>query len=46
VLIFFNWYDPDHLARTGAMAGIMIGVVVFCVRLINRGLTIKESPSP
>jgi hypothetical protein len=41
-LIFFNWYDPDHLARTGAMAGIMIGVVVFCVRLINKGLTIAD----
>ncbi|MCK5134760.1 MAG: hypothetical protein KAR19_03160 [Bacteroidales bacterium] len=39
VLIFFNWYDSEHLARTGAMAGIMIGVVVFCVRLINKGLT-------
>jgi len=39
VLIFFNWYDPDHLIRTAAIAGIMIGVVVFCVRLINRGLS-------
>ncbi|MEN8227047.1 MAG: hypothetical protein ABFS38_02750 [Bacteroidota bacterium] len=38
-LIFFNWYDPDHLVRTMAMAGIMIGVVVFCVRLINKGLS-------
>ncbi len=38
VLIFFNWYDPDHLARTVAMAGIMIGVTVFCVRLINKGI--------
>ena len=38
VLIFFNWYDPDHLARTAAMAGIMIGVAVFCVRLINKGI--------
>jgi len=38
-LIFFNWYDLDHLARTGAMAGVIIGVVVFCVRLINKGLT-------
>ena len=36
-MIFLNWYDPDHLIRTGAMAGIMIGVVVFCVRLINKG---------
>jgi hypothetical protein len=39
LLIFFNWYDPDHLIRTGAMAGIMIGVVVFSVRLINKGLS-------
>jgi hypothetical protein len=39
VLIFFNWYDPDHLARTGAMAGIVIGVMVFSVRLINKGLS-------
>ncbi len=38
-LIFFNWYDPDHLVRTIAMAGIMIGVVVLSVRLINRGLS-------
>lgn len=38
-LIFFNWYDPEHLVRTIAMAGIMIGVTVFCVRLINRGLS-------
>jgi len=40
VLIFFNWYDPDHIGRTIALAGILIGVVVFCVRLINRGLFI------
>jgi hypothetical protein len=39
VLVFFNWYNPDHLARTIAMAGILIGVMVFCVRLINRGLS-------
>jgi hypothetical protein len=39
-LIFFNWYDPDHLARTGAMAGIIVGVVVFSVRLINKGLSV------
>ena len=38
-LIFFNWYDPEHLVRTVAMAGIMIGVVVFCVKLINKGLS-------
>lgn len=41
-MIFLNWYDPDHLIRTGAMAGIMIGVVMFCVRLINRGLSVKS----
>jgi hypothetical protein len=39
VLIFFNWYNPDHLACTGAMAGIMVGLVVFCVKLINRGMS-------
>ena len=39
VLVFFNWYDSDHLARTGAMAGIIIGVMIFCVRLINKGLS-------
>ena len=38
-LIFFNWYDPDHLVRTIAMAGIVIGVAVFCVKLINKGLS-------
>lgn len=39
-LILFNWYDPEHLVRTIAMAGIMIGVAVFCVKLINRGLSV------
>jgi hypothetical protein len=39
VLVFFNWYDPDHLARTVALSAIVIGVVVFSVRLINRGLS-------
>jgi len=37
-MIFFNWYDPDHLIRTAAMAGIVIGVSVFSVRVINKGL--------
>ncbi len=37
-MIFFNWYDPDHLIRTAAMAGIVIGVTIFSVRLINKGL--------
>lgn len=41
-LIFFNWYDPDHLARTGAMAGIIVGVVIFSVRLINKGLLVNS----
>jgi hypothetical protein len=40
VMIFFNWYDPDHLARTVAMAGVMTGVVVFSVRLINKGMVV------
>jgi hypothetical protein len=38
VLIVFNWMDPDHLARTGAMAGVILGMVLFCIRLINKGL--------
>lgn len=38
VLVFFNWYDPDHLAHTGAMTGIIIGVTIFSVRLINKGI--------
>ncbi len=37
-MIFFNWYDPYHLLRTAAMAGIMIGVSIFSVRVINKGL--------
>jgi len=37
-MIFFNWYDPDHLIRTAAMAGIVIGVTTFSVRVINKGL--------
>lgn len=37
-MIFFNWYAPDHLIKTVAMAGILIGVTTFSVRLINRGL--------
>lgn len=37
-LLFFNWTDPDHLGRTFAMAGIIIGVMVFCVRMINKGM--------
>ena len=41
-MIFFNWYDPDHLARTGAMTGIIVGIVVLSVRLINKGLNINS----
>ena len=37
VMIFFNWHDPDHLIRTAAMAGIVIGMTIFCVRLIYKG---------
>jgi hypothetical protein len=36
-MIYFNWHDPDHLIRTAAMAGIVIGMTIFCVRLINKG---------
>lgn len=39
VLIFFNWYEPDHLARTVALSCVMIGMVIFAVRLINKGLS-------
>jgi len=37
-MIFFNWYDPDNLIRTIALAGNLIGVTIFSVRLINKGL--------
>jgi hypothetical protein len=37
-MIFLNWYDPEHLVRTAAMAGIIIGVSIFSVRIINKGL--------
>ena len=40
-MIFLNWYDPEHLARTGAMAGIIIGISIFSVRIINKGLDKK-----
>ena len=43
VLIFFNWYDPDHIGRTAAMAGIIIGVSIFAVRLINKGINKQRS---
>ena len=41
-MIFFNWYDPEHLIRTAAMAGNIIGVSIFSVRIINKGL--EENP--
>jgi hypothetical protein len=37
-MVFFNWYDPENLIRTAAMAGILIGVTIFSVRIINKGL--------
>ena len=46
ILVFYTWYDPDHLLRTGAMAGIIIGVMVFAVRLINKGLAEKKVVIP
>jgi len=44
-MIFLNWYDPEHLIRTVAMAGIMIGVSIFSVRMINKGLDEKPKDS-
>jgi len=38
LLIYFNWTDPDHLLRTAAMTGIVVGTLIFSVRLVNRGL--------
>ena len=40
-MIFLNWYDPEHLVRTAAMAGIIIGISIFSVRIINKGLDIR-----
>lgn len=37
-MIYFNWTDPEHIIRTAAMAGIVIGMTIFCVRLINKGM--------
>lgn len=39
VLIYFNWTDTEHVLRTAAMTGILIGIGTFSVRLINRGLS-------
>ena len=38
MLIFFNWYNPEHILKTAAMAGMMIGLIIFCVKLINKGM--------
>lgn len=46
VLIFFNWYDTDHVLRTSAMAAIAIGMTIFCIRLINKGLILKDLKQP
>jgi len=37
-LIFFNWYNPEHILYTAAMAGVILGLIIFCVKLINRGM--------
>jgi hypothetical protein len=37
-MIFYNSYDPENLITTIAMAGNMIGVAIFSVRLINKSL--------
>jgi hypothetical protein len=42
-MIFLNWYDPEHLVRTAAMAGNIIGISIFSVRIINKGLSEKVS---
>ena len=44
-MIFLNWYDPEHLVRTAAMAGIIIGISIFSVRIINKGLD-EKAPGP
>jgi len=37
-LIVYNWIDPEHIVRTIAMTGVIVGVLIFCVRLINKGV--------
>jgi len=37
-MIYYNWNDPEHIIRTAAMAGIVIGMTIFGVRLINKGM--------
>lgn len=46
VLIFMNWYKPEHILRTAAISGMIIGLIIFCVRLINRGMTEEETGGP
>jgi len=38
-LIFMNWYNPEHVLKTVAMAGILIGLIIFSASLINRGMS-------
>ncbi len=38
VLVFFSWYDPEHVIRTAAMAGMLVGILIFSSRLINKGM--------
>jgi len=42
-LIFMNWYNSEHILKTVATAGIMIGLIVFCIKLINRGICSDEA---
>ena len=39
VLVFFNWYDTNHILRTSAMAVIATGIIIFGIKLIYSGLT-------
>jgi hypothetical protein len=43
VLIVFNWVEPDHLAHTAALTGVIIGMALFCIRLINKGLGARKT---
>jgi hypothetical protein len=43
-LIFMSWHNPEHILRTAAIAGIMVGMIIFCVRLINKGMT-EDDPT-
>jgi len=39
VLIFFNWYDTEHILMTSAIAVIATGMIVLCLKLIYSGLS-------